>query len=165
LLGIASETYSCATLPVQMAACEAYRSTEAIGDYVKHQRRILSALGMACYHKLHQSGIGVCEPQGGFYLFLDFSKLRGAGISTSQALCEKLLADTGVALLPGTAFGMEPRHLSARLAYVDFDGMKAMEASKKTGLEQTLGAAYALQHFCRILEGIDKICEWMTAFR
>jgi aspartate aminotransferase len=165
LLGIASETYSCATTPVQVAACEAYRSAEAIGDYVKHQRRILSALGLACYHKLHKSGVDVCEPQGGFYLFLDFSKLEGAGIATSEALCEKLLADTGVILLPGTAFGMEPHHLSARLAYVDFDGVKALEASKKIGLQQGLGTEYAKEYFSRTWEGIDKICEWVQNAR
>jgi aspartate aminotransferase len=165
LLGIASETYSCATLPVQMAACEAYRSPEGIADYVKHQRRILSTLGTECYRRLHKSGIGVCEPQGGFYLFLDFCELQGAGMATSEALCEKLLADTGVALLPGTAFGMEPRHLSARLAYVDFDGVKALEAAKKIGLTQPLGAAFAKEYFSRMLEGIDRICEWVAAFR
>jgi aspartate aminotransferase len=165
LLGIASETYSCATLPVQTAACEAYRSPEAIADYVKHQRRILAMLGMECYRRLNKSGIGVCEPQGGFYLFLDFSELQGAGLATSEALCEKLLADTGVAVLPGTAFGMEPQHLSARLAYVDFDGVKALEAAKKISLEQPLGTAYAKEYFSRMLEGIDKICEWVTAFR
>ena len=162
LLGIASETYSCATLPVQTAACTAYESADAIGDYVKHQRRILSTLGQACYQKLHKSGIGVCEPQGGFYLFLDFNKLQGRGITTSQTLCEKLLADTGVALLPGTAFGMDDHHLSARLAYVDFDGVKALEAAKKISLAEPLGAAYASQFFSRTLEGIDKICEWVT---
>lgn len=161
LLGIASETYSCATLPVQMAACAAYQSAEAIGDYVKHQRRILSALGMACHQKLREGGVGVCEPQGGFYLFLDFSGLNRKGVSTSETLCEKLLADTGVALLPGTAFGMEPQHLSARLAYVEFDGVKAMEASEKTGLKNKLGTAFTAQYFSRTLEGIDKICEWV----
>lgn len=165
LLGIASETYSCATLPVQTAACEAYRSPEAIGDYVKHQRRILSSLGSGCYRRLHQSGIGVCEPQGGFYLFLDFGELQGAGVATSEALCEKLLADTGVALLPGTAFGMEPQHLSARLAYVDFDGVKALEAAKKIELKQPLGSDYTKEYFSRVLQGIDKICEWVTAFQ
>jgi aspartate aminotransferase len=163
LLGIASETYSCAALPVQMAACAAYQPTEAIRDYIQHQRRILSALGKACHRKLHNSSIDVCEPQGGFYLFLDFSKWQGKGLSTSQALCEKLLADTGVALLPGTAFGMEPEHLSARLAYVDFDGVKALEASQKIGLRQPLETAFVVEHFSKTLEGIDKICEWITA--
>jgi hypothetical protein len=145
-----------------MAACEAYQPTDAIADYLKHQRRILSTLGAACYHKLQTSGIDVHETQGGFYLFLDFSNLQGAGISTSEALCEKLLADTGVALLPGTAFGMEPHHLSARLAYVDFDGAKTLEASKEVGLQHHLGPAYARDHFPKTLEGIDKICEWVT---
>jgi aspartate aminotransferase len=162
LLGIASETYSCATLPVQVAACTAYEAPDAIADYVKHQRRILSALGQACYQKLSRGGIGVCEPQGAFYLFLDFNKLQGRGFSTSQALCEKLLADTGVALLPGTAFGMDDHHLSARLAYVDFAGVKALEDAKKIALTQPLPADYTTQFFSRSLEGIDKICGWVA---
>jgi aspartate aminotransferase len=165
LLGIASETYSCATLPVQMAACEAYRSPEAVSDFLKHQRRILSALGNAGCARLKQAGMGVCEPQGGFYLFLDFSGLRGKNFLTSQALCEKLLAEAGVALLPGTAFGMEPGHLSARLAYVDFDGTAALEASKRAGLGHALAGDFVKQNFARPLEGIDALCNWVREFR
>lgn len=160
LLGIASETYSCAPTPMQMAASEAYQPTRAIEVYLNHQRRILSALGRACYEKLRDGGIGVSEPQGGFYLFLDFSKMKRKTVSTSQALCEKLLADTGVALLPGTAFGMEPHHLSARLAYVEFDGVKTLEVSMRLGLGHPLGTSFTKQFFSRTLEGIGKICEW-----
>jgi hypothetical protein len=60
---------------------------------------------------------------------------------------------------------MEPHHLSARLAYVDFDGIKALEASRKTGLQQTLGTDFAAQNFSKTLEGMDKLCGWMNAFR
>jgi aspartate aminotransferase len=58
---------------------------------------------------------------------------------------------------------MEPEHLSARLAYVDFDGVKALEASQKIGLRQPLETAFVVEHFSKTLEGIDKICEWITA--
>jgi aspartate aminotransferase/aminotransferase len=41
-------------------------------------------------------------PQGGFYYFID---LGIYGIDDSQTFCKKLLAETGVALVPGGAYG------------------------------------------------------------
>ena len=160
LLGIASETYSCATLPVQLAACEAFKLTEATEEFVAQQRRILTALGNECATRLLRHGIRVHRPEGGFYLFLDFNNFRDAYF-TSHDLCEALLAETGVALLPGHAFGMEPGHLSARLAYVDFDGVAALEAARKTGdVSQPLDVAFLSANCAHLLEGIQKLCEW-----
>jgi aspartate/methionine/tyrosine aminotransferase len=43
----------------------------------------------------------VTPPQGAFYFFLDIRPLR----MTSAEVCEKLLKEAGVALVPGSAFG------------------------------------------------------------
>ena len=43
-------------------------------------------------------------------------------------MCRRLLEDTGVAILPGGDFGCSPEELTARLAYVDFNGKAAIEA-------------------------------------
>ena len=49
--------------------------------------------------KLAETGCQVLGPEGGFYLFPNFAFLRDElkqeGITTSPALCERLLADTG----------------------------------------------------------------------
>ena len=37
-----------------------------------------------------------------------------------------MLEDTGVALLPGIAFGRPENELTCRLSYVDFDGKNAI---------------------------------------
>ncbi|HEU5048654.1 MAG TPA: aminotransferase class I/II-fold pyridoxal phosphate-dependent enzyme [Rickettsiales bacterium] len=165
MLGIASETYSCATLPVQLAACEAYKASPETMEYVKQQRRILAALGAHCVERLQASGVRVDKPEGAFYLFPDFSavadKLVSAGITTSQALCESLLADTGVALLPGTAFGMPAKLLAARLAYVDFDGVAVLAAAQKADVIDT---AFLRKHCAHQLEGIEMLCNWVDAF-
>ncbi len=42
------------------------------------------------------------EPQGGFYFFIDLSIY---GIQDGKTFCEKLLSHTGVALVPGAAYG------------------------------------------------------------
>jgi len=164
LLGIASETYSCASLPVQYAACEAYLWDSVTQDYLAHQRRILALTGNWASSQLQNTGMVAHAPEGGFYLFLDFSPLaesfKHQGISTSNQLCERLLADTGIALLPGDAFGMESSHLSARLAYVEFDGVAALAASEKLGLQNKLDETFLRQHLAKTVRGIEQLCRW-----
>lgn len=153
LIGIGSETYSCAPTPVQMAAKAAYKDYEATTDYLEYQIRILKQIGKFCADRLTASGVRVHAPQGGFYLFPDFSphkeSLNKRGITTSGQLCELLLKETGVALLPASAFGFEEDYLAARLAYVDF---------KEPGDKQP----FDLNTDCpNIIEGIEKICTFV----
>ena len=168
LLGIASETYSCATLPVQHAACQAYQWNEGTRDYLAHQRRLLSSVGNWLANQLIEAKVAVHRPTGGFYLFPDFSpqaeKMRRAGIHTSQILCERLLADTGVALLPGDAFGMAPERLCARLAYVEFDGRDALKASREIGLGRALDANALQAIFPKTIRGTQRLTQWLAAF-
>jgi aspartate aminotransferase len=169
LLGIASETYSCAPLPVQLAACSAYEWSLQTQHYVAHQRRLLACIGGWIADKLIATGVRVHQPTGGFYLFPDFSAhapaLHRAGICSSQALCERLLSDTGVALLPGDAFGMPPQHLCARLAYVEFDGAAALAASRETGLHRELGADERQAIFAKTRRGIRGLTRWLAALQ
>ncbi len=168
LLGIASETYSCASLPVQMAAVEAYQWKEPVRDYVAHQRRMLAGIGGWLAERLTQAEVAVHPPEGGFYLFPDFSnqarRLNRAGIQTSGALCARLLEDTGVALLPGEAFGMPPEHLCARLAYVEFDGAQVLEASRETGLDRPVGDVALQALFAKTMRGTLKLTQWVNSF-
>ena len=168
VLGIASETYSCTALPVQMAACAAYQWNEATQKYLSHQRRLLSFIGNWTASKLKAAGVQVHMPEGGFYLFLDFSpfveRLERAGITTSQMFCEKLLAETGVALLPGDAFGLPPNHISARLAYVEFDGQDALTASEQIDLNSSLNQNLLHTVFAKTTRGIALLCGWLNAF-
>ena len=41
---------------------------------------------------------------------------------TSSDLCVAALKETGVALLPGSAFGFRPNKMLVRLSFTDFDG-------------------------------------------
>lgn len=167
LLGIASETYSCAAIPVQKAACEAYQWNASTQDYLAHQRRLLARIGTWLAEELIAANVRVHRPTGGFYLFPDFSNqaedLKRAGIQTSQQLCARLLADTGVALLPGEAFGMAPERLSARLAYVEFDGREALKASREIGLERPIDTAALQALFDKTIRGARKLTQWLAA--
>ena len=73
LIGIGSETYSCAPAPIQAAALAAYQLDPETHLYPTAQQLILSAIDEAIYLALAEAGLRVHSPQGGFYLLLDFS--------------------------------------------------------------------------------------------
>lgn len=139
---VASETYTSVSAPIQFAAVHAFRGGIAMERYLWHARRILSALGSEFHDIASNAGVRVHAPEGGFYLFLDFSPLAETlarrGIKDGETLCERLLADKGVAILPGSAFGRPSSELSARIAYVNFDGSKALASSETIPLHQKL---------------------------
>ena len=166
LLGIASETYSCVSSPVQLAGIKAYERTEDLDSYLDHQRRILSLIGNYVQQALTKAEVNVHPPDGGFYLNPDFSPLREQlekrGIFNSDQLCEKLLEETGVTLLPGSAFGYPSSRLVTRLAYVDFDGCAALEASEKIGLSTPLTSQFMDNYAPKIKAGTQEIVKWLS---
>ncbi len=110
MLGIASETYSCAASHIQHAAITAYSDNTLMKQYAKYQRIILSAIGSCIYKALMNTGLNAHPPEGGFYILLNFTpfqqRLRDIGISKDTEICARVLEDSGVALLPGISFGL-----------------------------------------------------------
>lgn len=62
-----------------------------------HRREIV----LKIHHEHGKSPVCVTPPQGAFYYFLDFRALK----MPSQIICERILDEAGVGLMPGTAFG------------------------------------------------------------
>ncbi len=54
-------------------------------------------------HELESEKVKIIEPQGAFYFFLDLRALN----MPSVEMCEKILEEYGVGLVPGSAFGEE----------------------------------------------------------
>nr|WP_299243066.1 aminotransferase class I/II-fold pyridoxal phosphate-dependent enzyme [uncultured Halomonas sp.] len=157
IVGMASETWSSVTSPIQYAAITAYTRTPDLDAYVQRQREVLSEIGQWCAARLNDAKVRTHAPNGGFYLFPDFEAHREAlaarGITTSAELTARLLEDAGVALLPGSAFGCDPSQLTVRLAYVDFDGDALMKSEQAT-LEQATTTT--------LIKGMDAIVEWLN---
>lgn len=163
---IASETFTATSAPIQHAAVHAFEGGPEIERYLRLSRTVLAALGRHCATRLQQAGARLAPPEGGFYLFPDFTplaeRLQARGLATSTALCEQLLEDTGVAVLPGEAFGRPPHEFSLRLAYVDFDGEKALDAAAEIP-EAAPWPETFLQTTCGdMIEAIDRLCGWVT---
>lgn len=167
MAAVASETYTSVSAPIQFAAIRAFRGGITIERYLCHARRILSYIGNRSADILRDAGIRVLPPEGAFYLFLDFSplskKLSKKGIVDSNSLCQKLLDETGVAILPGAAFQRPEEELTARLAYVNFNGAKALATSEMIALTEDLPNDFGDYCCAPVFDAIDKIASWVSA--
>ena len=161
---IASETFSAVSAPIQYAAVTAFRGSPAIETYLDHSRQILKAAGHYVYRELKEAGLSMPAPQGGFYLIPDFSffqdQLEAKGIYSSLALCESMLLETGVALLPGSVFGRPDHELTTRLSFVDFNGQKALDALKNEPYK-TPNEVFIREYCPKLVTAVGNIRSWL----
>lgn len=189
----ASETFSAVSAPVQHAAIPAFAEEceDGMAGYLASANRVLQLVATFHAESLRVAGARVRNPHGGFYVFPDVTGCPGAALArerfarenvgqgpmTSGWLAQDILHHTGVAMLPGTAFGRAKGELTFRIAYVDFDGAEAMAALGHGGSHQDLdsrwnavqGAPVAqaqaeyLAKFCpSIVQGTEKLCRYLN---
>ncbi len=162
---VASETFTATSAPIQYAAVRAFRGGDKIERYLHNSRRVLKALSDWIWTTLTRSDVTVARPDGAFYMLPDFEPLReqleAKGISDGETFCRRLLQETGVAILPGSSFGRPKKELTARLAFVDFDGARALAAAEQYSAEQPLDEEF-LKIYCeKVLTAISKLCDWL----
>lgn len=165
MAAVASETYTSTSAPIQYAAIRAFMGGLPIERYLWNARHILAALGQKIAKRLTESQIAVVPPEGAFYLFPDFSPLRerlnARGIYTSDQLCRRLLEDVGVAALPGSVFGRPPEELTLRIAYVDFDGARALAAVENLPKDKPLDDTFLSTYCGDVLRATELLCDWV----
>ena len=149
---LASETFSAVSAPIQYAAIKAYENDHS--DYINKSRNILKAVGNYVYENLRSNKVLINSPQGGFYLMPEFLNKK---FNSSSELCDNILKDTGVALLPGSDFGFEKSRMLARLSFTDFDGQKFMDQIK---VGQIIDDNTINEFAPKIIEGVDKLKKW-----
>ena len=114
---LCSESFTSVSAPIQYAAVEAYEGDHS--KYLNDVKKILSFTAEYVYKNLKSNVINITKPEGGFYLFPEFANAK---FSSSSEMCKDILNKTGVALLPGSDFGVESSKMLARLSFTDFDG-------------------------------------------
>jgi aspartate aminotransferase len=166
MAAVASETFTSTSAPIQYAAVRAFKANGELDRYLFQSRRILRALGRRLTSMVKAAGAEAVAPDGAFYLFPRFkplsAKFRVRGIVTAAQLCERLLEDTGVAILPGSEFGRPPAELTARIAYVDFDGARVLEAAAFVPEREELSEAFLREHCSDTLEAVERLCNWIA---
>jgi len=152
---LCSESFTSVSAPIQYAAVEAYKGDHSA--YLSAVKKILSLVGSYAYENLKSNVINVAKPEGGFYLFPEFTNAK---FSSSSEMCKDILKKTGVALLPGSDFGLDSRKMLARLSYTDFDGLNFL---KKTLGSKNLDKADLEKYAPNIVEGVSKLKEWSNS--
>jgi aspartate aminotransferase len=164
---VASETFTATSAPIQYAAVKAFKGGMEIERYLWNVRKILKALGFEIHRQLHSAGVECPVPDGAFYLFPNFrnfaEKMQAKNILTSLDFTTKLLEETGAALLPGSAFGRPKEEMTARLAYVDFDGARALAAAETLLPDEAITEDFINTYCSHMLEGTIKIIDWLRS--
>ena len=163
-----SETHSVVPAPSQFAAITAYDNFEMIQkEHIFPSIYILKILA-AKMHEIFYSftvaekSIQVHYPDGAFYFFLSFEdfkkELSKKGIRSGEEMCQSLLNEAGVAMLPGSSFGRSADELTARLSYVDFNGEEALKLFQDPS---QFSEEKVLEVCSRCLTGAERIVEWL----
>ena len=149
---LASETFSAVSAPIQYAAIKAYENDHT--KYIKKSKNILSSVGKYVYLNLKSNKVLISEPQGGFYMMPEFLNNK---FKTSSEMCDSILEQTGVALLPGSDFGFNLNKMLARLSFTDFNGQEFMEGIDDDKLIDEI----TINKFApKIVEGVEKLKKW-----
>jgi len=77
--------------------------------------------------------------------------------STSSEMCNEILKQTGVALLPGSDFGFDKKRLIVRLSFTDFNGENFMNNYKNNS---NINDEIIKKFAPRIVEGVQKLKKW-----
>ena len=152
---LCSESFSSVSAPIQYAAIEAYTGNHL--SYLENVRKILFFVGTYVCENLKSNVVNILKPEGGFYLFPEFINTK---FLTSSEMCKNILNNTGVALLPGSDFGLDKKKMIARLSYTDFNGdafLKNISGSKN--LDNVDLKKYAPN----IVDGVNKLKEWSNS--
>ena len=151
---LCSESFTSVSAPIQYAAVAAYKEDHSA--YLTAVKKILSFTGNYVYENLKSNVINITKPEGGFYLFPEFSNAK---FSSSSGMCKDILNKTGVALLPGSDFGLNSDKMIARLSYTDFNGSNFLN---NTLSSKKLDNADLEKHAPNIVEGVDRLKKWSS---
>ena len=150
-----SESFTSVSAPIQYAAVEAYKGDHSA--YLEAVKKILSFMGSYVYKNLKSNTINVIKPEGGFYVFPEFTNAK---FSSSSAMCRDILNKTGVALLPGSDFGLDSNKMLARLSFTDFDGTGFL---KNTLGSKKLDSADLKKYAPNIVDGVSALKDWSNS--
>ena len=152
---LCSESFTSVSAPIQYAAVEAYRGDHAV--YLSAVKKILSFTGNYVYENLKSNVINVTKPEGGFYLFPEFTNAK---FSSSSEMCKDILKKTGIALLPGSDFGLDSKKMLARLSFTDFNGANFL---KNTSGSKKLDTVDLKKNAPNIVKGVFTLKKWSNS--
>jgi aspartate/methionine/tyrosine aminotransferase len=164
LMSLVSETFSAVSAPIQYAALVAYQYQNDVMEEVERCTQIHAFAGEYLHGRFLEMGLNCPKPEGAFYLFPDFEnfrdKLANRSIITSTQLCQSILDEADVALLPAADFYLPDTHLGVRVASVDYDGVQALKEFRNLSMEEGSGLTSL---FPRLVKGCNNLEKYLAA--
>ena len=152
LKSLASESYSTVNTPTQFASVQAYAHEHE--KYKLKVRAILKNVGNYVYNNLKSNKILIAPPQGAFYLM---TVIKNKKYNTTSKLCEAILKETGVAMLPGSDFGFKSNKMLTRLSYTDFNGVEFFKnVTNCSMIDDDMIKKFAPN----VVEGVFRLSNW-----
>jgi len=130
---ILATEYTATSTPIQHAAIAGFQESREMDEYFEITRRIHQIMGDYTYRTLNGiEGVKTTKPEATFYLLANFNSYSDYflenKISNSQKFSESLIRHPyHTALVGGDSLVLERTDFSARIAFVDYDGKKAMK--------------------------------------
>ncbi|WP_367044695.1 pyridoxal phosphate-dependent aminotransferase [Streptomyces sp. Je 1-332] len=157
----ASEVWSNLAGPMQEVAAYAFAEPPELTAYIARCTRLHGVVAAAVHRVLVDAGALCRSPTGAFYLYPDLEPKREAlarlGITDSVSLQERLLEQSGVAVLGGHHLGDRPETLRFRIAtcqlYGDTDELRHAALAS----DDPLRLPHISQALSRIEESLAKL--------
>lgn len=130
---ILATEYTATSTPIQYAAIAGFKESREMDEYFEIARNIHHIMGDYTYQTLNQiEGVKTTKPESTFYLLANFNAYSdyffANRISNSQKFSESLIQHPyHTALVGGDSLVLERTDFSARIAFVDYDGQRAMD--------------------------------------
>ena len=153
-----SETFSCVSSPIQFAAIKAFEYHIDLQNYVATSTVILKNISEFIFKELSEVRIECTKSEGAFYMLIGFNLHKAAilklGISSSFDLANYVLENYNFAMLPGVDFGFKKEELFFRIAFVDFNGEKIMDAYSH---DKNIETIFIKENAPNVFFGVEKI--------
>ncbi|MDH3677442.1 MAG: pyridoxal phosphate-dependent aminotransferase [Nitrosopumilus sp.] len=130
---ILATEYTATSTPIQFAAIAGFHESREMDEYFEITRKIHQIMGEYTFQTLNKmEGVKTTKPEATFYLLANFNTYSdyflANKISNSQKFSESLIQHPyHIALVGGDSLVLERTDFSARIAFVDYDGQRAMK--------------------------------------
>lgn len=116
-----------ASHPAQVAAAAAFGDERVEADVASMVEAFRRRRDLVVAHvRQYLHGVEFIEPLGAFYFFFRVDQYFNPTLTTAAQFCERLMAEEGVAVVPGDAFG-DPRWVRLSYAASERDLTRALE--------------------------------------
>ncbi|MBI4419482.1 MAG: pyridoxal phosphate-dependent aminotransferase [Gemmatimonadetes bacterium] len=113
--------------PAQWAAAAAFGDERVEQDVQRMVEEFRKRRDLVVSHfRRHLPGVEFVEPMGAFYFFFRVDQYFTGGMETAAHFCERLMAEEGVAVVPGDAFG-DSRWVRMSFAASEKDLVRALD--------------------------------------